>query len=202
VCGTFKNLNIFLNLFPTYHKLCRKILETWTFSTSWPYNDIMFFFIQISRISSSCLFNSELISETGNRCRPTRLAVLFEWGVGRSQDLSTEVGIIQHRKRWHTSMPLVWFEPTVPVFKLFIMRKSDRAARPGSKYEPEISLIRNRSGNHSTSTFDNVPLSIPILVAAQSKRRRSAAAWDHGFESRRGHGCLSLLFICCVVLCR
>jgi hypothetical protein len=26
--------------------------------------------------------------------------------------------------------------------------------------------------------------------------------WDRGFESRSRHGCLSLVFLCCVVLCR
>jgi hypothetical protein len=30
----------------------------------------------------------------------------------------------------------------------------------------------------------------------------SLACWDRRFDSRRGHGCLSLMFICCVVLCR
>jgi hypothetical protein len=36
---------------------------------------------------------------------------------------------------------------------------------------------------------------MPIPVAARSK-----ACWDYGFESRRGHGCLSLVsVVCCQV---
>jgi hypothetical protein len=31
---------------------------------------------------------------------------------------------------------------------------------------------------------------------------RPLGSRDRGFESRSGHGCLSLVFICCVVLCR
>jgi hypothetical protein len=37
----------------------------------------------------------------------------------------------------------------------------------------------------------------PIPVAA-----RSIGCWDRSFESREGHGYVSLLFICCVVVCR
>jgi hypothetical protein len=38
--------------------------------------------------------------------------------------------------------------------------------------------------------------------ALQGVGLRSLGFWDRGFESRSGHGCLSLVFICCVVLCR
>jgi hypothetical protein len=31
---------------------------------------------------------------------------------------------------------------------------------------------------------------------------RPVGCWDRGFESRSRHGCLSLVFLCCVVLCR
>jgi hypothetical protein len=31
---------------------------------------------------------------------------------------------------------------------------------------------------------------------------RPLVCWDHGLESRWGHGCLSLAFMSCVVLCR
>jgi hypothetical protein len=37
---------------------------------------------------------------------------------------------------------------------------------------------------------------------SRSPSRRRLAAWNRHFESRWGHGCLSLVFICCVVLCR
>jgi hypothetical protein len=30
---------------------------------------------------------------------------------------------------------------------------------------------------------------------------RPLGCWGRGFESRSGHGCLSVVFICCVVLC-
>jgi hypothetical protein len=30
----------------------------------------------------------------------------------------------------------------------------------------------------------------------------SVGCWDRGFESRSRHGCLSFVFLCCVVLCR
>jgi hypothetical protein len=40
----------------------------------------------------------------------------------------------------------------------------------------------------------------PIPVAVQSKAY-VCGRLDAGFESRSGHGYLSLVFICCVVLC-
>jgi hypothetical protein len=42
----------------------------------------------------------------------------------------------------------------------------------------------------------------PIPVAARTKALglRPLACWDCGFESRRGHGCLSLVsVVCCLV---
>jgi len=40
----------------------------------------------------------------------------------------------------------------------------------------------------------------PIAVAAWSKAWSVAARWDCGFESRRRHGCLSVLSaVCCQV---
>jgi hypothetical protein len=43
-------------------------------------------------------------------------------------------------------------------------------------------------------------VTMPIPVAALSKGvgLRPSACWDHGFESHRGHGCLSILSVCVV----
>jgi hypothetical protein len=41
-----------------------------------------------------------------------------------------------------------------------------------------------------------------IYISILSSVLRPLGFWDRGFESRWGHGCLSLVFICCVVLCR
>jgi hypothetical protein len=53
------------------------------------------------------------------------------------------------------------------------------------------------------ATTNTVPNNkeLPIPVAARSTLR-PLGCWDRGFESRSGHGYLSLEFVCCVILCR
>jgi hypothetical protein len=41
-----------------------------------------------------------------------------------------------------------------------------------------------------------------VLTDPSGVGLRPLGCWGRGFEYRSGHGCLSLVFICCVVLCR
>jgi hypothetical protein len=49
-----------------------------------------------------------------------------------------------------------------------------------------------------------ISVSYISLIADPSGRAvlRPLGCWGRGFESLSGHGCLSVVFICCVVLCR
>jgi hypothetical protein len=77
--------------------------------------------------------------------------------------------------------------------------------KPGDK-SPEVGTVSIWYPYHMTK---NVAIYRSKLILCRSQwpcslRCRSAAAWLLGsqFESRSGHGCLSVAFICCVVLCR
>jgi hypothetical protein len=45
------------------------------------------------------------------------------------------------------------------------------------------------------------PSAIPV-AARSGVGLRPFGCWDRGFDSRLRHGCLSVVFICCVFLCR
>jgi hypothetical protein len=67
-----------------------------------------------------------------------------------------------------------------------------------------IYTVMNLHGPWKRGIFGYAGTMLPIPVAARSKvvGLRPLGCWDRGFESRWGHECLSLVFICCVVLCR
>jgi hypothetical protein len=68
-----------------------------------------------------------------------------------------------------------------------------------------VSGVKGRAGSFCTSLVENIrsaPIFRPLAHSVDYPSGRVVGCWDRALESRSGHGCLSLVFICCVVLCR